>query len=128
NADAPAALQPVTAFAELIDDTDDLVSGDDRQPLRRQIALHDVQIRPADRADAGPDPHLTRPRLRRRHLAQRERRAVNVAWLIQHEGAHRVSLPPVRHRVWTPAGVGRPPAGGTWRPASRLCHRAPRSP
>ena len=62
NADPLADREAFDAGAEPLDEADDLVAGNDRQPLVRQLAVDDVQIGAADAAGLDADQQLRRPR------------------------------------------------------------------
>jgi hypothetical protein len=59
NADALINLQPVHARPDGIDPTDDFMTGNDRQFWVRQLAIHDVQVGPADAARGHAHADLT---------------------------------------------------------------------
>ena len=61
DADPFADGEALDAGAELLDDADDLVAGNDRQPLVRQLAVDDMQIGAADAAGLDADQHLAGP-------------------------------------------------------------------
>src|SRR5206468_7934188 len=58
HADAIADLEAGDAVADLIDDTDNLVAGDQRDLGVGQLAVDDVEIGPADSARADLDEQL----------------------------------------------------------------------
>ena len=58
NADAISGKQLRYAVADVLDDTDDLVSRHQRKIVHRQLAVDDVQIRPADAARAHLHKHI----------------------------------------------------------------------
>ena len=89
--------KPVDAVADLRDETDDLMSGDERN-LRevipdfrasRQLAVDDVQIGPADAAREDLDQQLARQRDRQFALARFQPAGRR---LRQHHGSHSATL------------------------------------
>jgi hypothetical protein len=50
HADTIAEGRPLDADADAIDDADDLVAGNDRQPRHAKLAVDDVQVGATDRA------------------------------------------------------------------------------
>jgi hypothetical protein len=52
-----------------LDGPDDLVAGDQRQPVRRVVAVENVQIGAANPAARDADDHVVRPRLRLGNVA-----------------------------------------------------------
>ena len=61
------------AGPERRDLADDLMTGDDRRAVRRQLALEDVQVGTADAAGADTEQHLSRTGLGDRQLDELER-------------------------------------------------------
>src|ERR671910_476381 len=79
----------------------DLVAGDQGQPRVRQLAVHDVQVRPAHRAGADPDQDLLRSHLRLRHLVGAQR----LTRRVEDHGAHAANRPPApRERAGSRCG------------------------
>jgi hypothetical protein len=74
----------VRALTARDDDADDLVAQNDRAPERRQLAVDDVKIRPANRARLDPQEDLTARRHRPLHFSKLDRRAR----ARQHDGPH----------------------------------------
>jgi DUF177 domain-containing protein len=68
-----------------LDDADDLVPGDDRQPRAGDLAVEDVQVGPADAAGVDANEHLARSRLGVGNLREPERPAGG----IEQDGTHR---------------------------------------
>ena len=66
------------------DRADDLVAGDERQPVRRKLAVHDMEVRAADAASADAKQHLAGPRGRVGHVPYNE----GTAGLSKQRGAH----------------------------------------
>ncbi len=58
HADPVTDGEPVGALAKGVDPADDLMPGRSAGPVRREVALGQVQVRPADPAAADPDPHF----------------------------------------------------------------------
>jgi hypothetical protein len=61
----------------------EFVAWRDRIRSRRELAIEDVQVRPADPAAVNPHEHLTRARNGVGYL-----RDVSTSWLVDHDGAH----------------------------------------
>lgn len=76
DADAFSDREPRGAFAELLDDPDDLMAGDDIRCAWREIPFGEVQVGPADPAHH-PDAHLAHPRLGHRPVDRDHRPGVD---------------------------------------------------
>ena len=76
------------ARAEAVDDADDLMARDHRHPVRREVALDDVEVRPADGARADPDAELARPGFGVGPFDALERPGVDRRLAAQHHGLH----------------------------------------
>jgi len=61
HADTPPEGQPLDAGPDRLDHADDLVPGDHGAAEVRQLAVHDVEVRPADAAGEDPQSHLPGP-------------------------------------------------------------------
>ncbi len=109
DADAPAELQGSFALrnrkrlgllrrrkrrTEFLDRPDDLMPGDDRHFLLRQIPFDHVQIGAANGATADADPHLARPRLGQRQIDGFQRRGADRSDATQEHGLHGTRQPP----------------------------------
>ena len=66
-------LQSRNTSSDLINPTNDLMARNHRSSMQRQIALDDMDIRPAHRTNADPYSHFVRRRLRFIDLAQNQR-------------------------------------------------------
>ncbi len=75
-----------------VDDSDDLVAGDDSVPTRCQVALGEVQVGAAHAAAPDPDPGLAGARQGIRALGEDERPRRDRPGPIDHPCAHRPSL------------------------------------
>ena len=63
DADPFAHLQALDAWPYTVNPPDDLVARDDRQDWVWQLAVNDVQVRPANAAGKDLDPDFAWPRL-----------------------------------------------------------------
>ena len=104
-ADRPAGHRP----ADGLHPSHGLVARHDRQRMRREVALHDLEVRPADATSGHAEQQLVVGRLRDRPFLQAEMVEAGRAGFDQGEGSHVTMLPPVR-----------PPGGPQFRPAGRL--------
>ena len=90
----PSAADPLSdsrgeaAFAQGVDAAHDLVAGNHRHVLPRQVALDDVQIGSANRAAAHLDADFTRARIGRRQVHKPQRRGRNGGVLFEQHGFH----------------------------------------
>ena len=99
-----------------LDDADDLVAGRGRRPVRRQVALGQVQVCAADAAAADAYPYLTGPGVRDVALDPPQRTLVDWARMFHHPGVHVVhDAPPVRR---APGSSDLPTTGRTAMPRS----------
>src|SRR5580693_3513471 len=83
-----ADREPASARTQRVDPADDLMADSYLRALRREIALGQVQVGPADSAAADPDADLARARLRLRALHAAERSPVNGSALLYDPGSH----------------------------------------
>jgi hypothetical protein len=85
-----AAPDPQTrhTVADFIHSPDNLMAGNDRHLVKGEIALNDVNINAADRANAHFHPDLPRPGPRRVHFLLSQRRLVHTLLLCQDHRAH----------------------------------------
>jgi len=74
--------------ADFIHSPDNLMTGNERHLVKGEIALDDVNIGAADRADAHFHPDLTRPDPRRVHFPLSQRRLIHALLLCQNHRAH----------------------------------------
>src|SRR5437016_2441410 len=74
NSDPLPNMKSSNALSHLIDPTDDLMSRNHRSSVRRQVALDDVDVRPAYGTNAHLYAHFVRRRLRFIDIAQNQRR------------------------------------------------------
>ena len=81
---APSSMR-AHAGAQAIDPADDLVAGDDRQLGIWQLAVDDMEIRPADSTSFDPHADLTSLRRRVGKLLELQRASRSV----KNHGAHR---------------------------------------
>ena len=76
------------ADTERFDTADDLMARHDRQVPRRQVALRDLQIRPAHAARGHAQADLARARVGDRNVTQEQRRTRRRRRLLEYERAH----------------------------------------
>ena len=67
-------LKPRDAFSELINPANDLMAGNHRSFVRREVAFDDMDVRPARRTSAHLYSYFVRRSLRFIDLAQNQRR------------------------------------------------------
>jgi hypothetical protein len=70
------------------------VPGDDRRPARSEVALHDVEIRPADAAAREAQEDVPGARDEVGHLLEDERTGFRGGGTVEPEGAHPRKLGP----------------------------------
>src|SRR5262249_54031691 len=106
DADAVPRRERDDARAAALHAADDLVPGHDHGPLRRELALDDVQVGATDAARLDADEHLAGGRLRDRAFDGLERTGRDVARRAEHHRPHArryASRPvPARRRARSP--------------------------
>ena len=86
-----ASTQGADLWTDAIHDAHDLMAGNDRVGRAGEVALYDVEIRPADGADPDTDPHLLRAGLRNRPVPHRKWTPGNVRDVFGYHSAHWVA-------------------------------------
>jgi hypothetical protein len=88
DADPPPDPQAHHTVAGFVHSSNNLMAGDDRHPVRREIPLDNVKIGAANSADAYFHPNLARPRSRRVHFSLSQRQLLHALLLRQDHRAH----------------------------------------
>jgi hypothetical protein len=83
-----ADVEPRRPRSSLLDDADDLVTGDDPRPARGEVTLGEVEVGTAHAAHHDADEDLAASRLRITTLAAAQRPAGDRPWLLDPPRSH----------------------------------------
>jgi hypothetical protein len=94
DADACPDAETFTLWAELLDDADDLVTGDDSRVLRLEVALADVQIRSANATRLHPHEDLAVTGNRHLHVGRSQGVPFDRRGMFEEHRVHARHTPP----------------------------------